>query len=201
MSGINPLFQAPVRQPQAVGKSEINNDFFSDRTPKTAPNGPVAGSENQISSFSQALSDAAIRAAERDANTNRSELAKIARTTIEKLSSDSYQKNKAVDDAEVPSSDNAQRIFQARQATDYLHNKGENPFKGMPPDQLSLIIYDEGGSFTTNERRAAYDESYSQHFAWQTAVCAKVMDEYHRTRKTSSELCQEILNYYKSLPR
>ncbi|MFP3449799.1 hypothetical protein SB765_33250, partial [Pseudomonas sp. SIMBA_067] len=36
-----------------------------------------------------------------------------------------------------------------------------NPFKGLVREQLSLIAHDEGGSFTINERRAAWEELQS----------------------------------------
>lgn len=200
MSGINSVPPPTVRQSQVTGQGKVNNTFPPVRIAETVQSEQMSDAGNHISSFSQALSDVATRAGERDANTSRYELSKIARATIEKLFGEVYQKNKAIDDAEVPSSDDPQRLVQAQQATDYTHGKGHNPFKDMPSDQLALIIYDESGTFTTNERRAAYDESYSQHIAWKTAICAKAMDDYHRDRKISSGLYQEVLDHYRALP-
>lgn len=61
----------------------------------------------------------------------------------------------------------------AHQATDYLRGRGTNPFKGMSRDQLELISYDESGTFTVNERRAASDESDHQDCVWRKNIVAK----------------------------
>ncbi|MBI0504953.1 hypothetical protein F7096_22625, partial [Dickeya dianthicola] len=75
-------------------------------------------------------SEAATRAAARDAGTDRRGLAAIADATIEKLLGPGYNQNKAAYDAEVPDSTDPQRLAQATQATDFLNGKGTNPFKG-----------------------------------------------------------------------
>ncbi|PVZ20403.1 MULTISPECIES: hypothetical protein [unclassified Pseudomonas] len=202
MSGINSLSPSTAGQFQIRDQSEINKFTSLDSALKGAAiqSSADADAGSQISSFSQALSDVAIRAAERDASLSRYELSKIVHSTVEKLFGERYQMNKTRDDAEVPSSSDPQRLAQARQATDYLHNRGTNPFKGMPSDQLALIIYDESATFTPNERRAAYDESSSQHQAWKVAVAAKAMDDYGRSGKISSACYQLVLDHYKSLP-
>ncbi|PVZ20405.1 MULTISPECIES: hypothetical protein [unclassified Pseudomonas] len=200
MSGINYFLPPTAQQPPVNNQSQIHKTSSSDRTLKTATTEAATVVESQISSFSQALSDVATRAAERDATSTRDELSKIAYATITKLSGDSYQQNKTAYDVELPNPDDPQRLAQAQQATNYTNGKGNNPFEGMPPDQLSLIIYDESGTFTTNERRAASRESYSQHLAWQIAISAKIMDDWSRNRTISSGLYQEALDYYKALP-
>lgn len=67
----------------------------------------------QVSSLSRLLNDAAVRAETRDAITNRDGLAAIAQSTAHELYGESYTRNKAIHDAEVPNSDDSQRLAQA----------------------------------------------------------------------------------------
>jgi len=154
----------------------------------------------QVSSLSRLLSDAAIRAAARDASTSRNGLAAIARSSLEKFTGEHYARNKAAHDAEVPDSDDPQRLAQARQATDFTNGNGTNPFKGMSREQLALIAYDDSGAFTINERRAAWSEASDQEELWRRAIIAKMNDEYNRTGKVSARTHQAVLDHYKSLP-
>ncbi|UOO20044.1 hypothetical protein E4659_00640 [Dickeya dianthicola] len=154
----------------------------------------------QLSGMARLLSEAATRAAARDAGTDRRGLAAIADATIEKLLGPGYNQNKAAYDAEVPDSTDPQRLAQATQATDFLNGKGTNPFKGMSRDQLALITYDDSGAFTVNERRAAWQESYDQNQEWKRAVVARIMEEYNSKGQVSASTYQSILDHYQSLP-
>lgn len=200
MSSINSLGSSTSQQTQVSSQNSIYK-VGADALIQAANSSEVQTStKTQVSTFSRLISDAATRAEERDSSTNRDGLAAIAQSAVDKLLGESYQKNKATYDAEVPGSDEPQRLAQARQATDFTNGKGGNPFKGMSRDQLALIAYDDSGAFTTNERRAAWDESYDQEQVWKRSVVAKMMDEYHRTGKVSSDSYQDILDHYKSLP-
>ncbi|ATO35618.1 hypothetical protein DZA65_00129 [Dickeya dianthicola] len=154
----------------------------------------------QLSGMARLLSEAATRAAARDAGTDRRGLAAIADATIEKLLGPGYNQNKAAYDAEVPDSTDPQRLAQATQATDFLNGKGTNPFKGMSRDQLALITYDDSGAFTVNERRAAWEEAYDQHASWSREVSARIMEEYNSKGRVSASTYQSILDHYQSLP-
>ena len=90
-------------------------------------------------------------------------------------------------------------MAQAQQATDYVTNNGSNPFKGLSQEQLSLIIYDESGTFTVNERIAAYDESYSQEQEWRRWVCAMGSAEASTTGSRTN-FYKEVLAHYEGLP-
>ncbi|UFH50615.1 hypothetical protein [Pseudomonas sp. KNUC1026] len=201
MNGINSLPSPAALQPRISSQGEINKTTSPDRALKNSVTQSSTTTENQISSFSRALSDVASRAAERDANSSRNDLARIAQATIDKVIIGSDQKkNKAAYDIELPNPEDPQRLAQARQATNWTNGKGNNPFKGLPPDQLALIAYDESGTFTTNERNAAWSESYSQDQVWRRAICAKMMDDYNCKGRVSSNTYQEILDYCKALP-
>lgn len=61
-------------------------------------------------------------------------------------------------DSEVPASSDAQRLQQARQATESLYGRAANPFTGLSRAELSAIVYDESGAYTVNERYAAANQ-------------------------------------------
>jgi hypothetical protein len=151
--------------------------------------------------LAQQLSDAATRAAARDTKLTRNELAELAKITMEKLGGQSYQWNRERHDAEVPRTDTPELLARAKRATDFLHSEGPNPFAGMSRDQLALITYDEGGSFTVNERFAAWSESSKQESAWRKQLVEKSMDVYHRTGNLFAEgIGKEMLEHHRSLP-
>ncbi|MDF0730679.1 hypothetical protein P0Y43_08035 [Pseudomonas entomophila] len=153
----------------------------------------------QLSSLAKALSDAAQRAAVRDGAMSRGELAKLAMSIRDRINGGSYAFSREVYDAQIPESDDLERLERARQATDFLHARAPNPFAGMSQEQLSLIAYDEGGVFTVNERRAALLESNRQDNEWASMISEKMWNEHQRTGKTVEGL-KEILQYYRSLP-
>ena len=64
---------------------------------------------------------------------------------------------------------------------------------------MSNIIYDESGTYTVNERHAAWRESYDLEEAWREKACAEAMNEYNRTGKLTN-FFREGLEHYKSLP-
>jgi hypothetical protein len=64
----------------------------------------------------------------------------------------------AAADAEVPPSNDPQRLRQARQATESLYGRADNPFAYKSRAELSAIVYDESGSYTVNERYAAANQ-------------------------------------------
>ncbi|WP_458128781.1 hypothetical protein [Pseudomonas sp. Z2-11] len=149
----------------------------------------------RLSPMAQLLSDAAARAAERDASNDRAGLADIARRATQDFFIPYVAKNKEIRDAEVPPSDDPQRLDQAQQATNFLNKKGGNPFANLSIEQLTLIIYDDSGDFTHNERRVAWETYSDAHGAWTFTVTNKLMDE-----DKTPETIRDVLNYYKSLP-
>lgn len=68
------------------------------------------------------------------------------------------EEGRAAADAELPPSGDAARIANARKATDFLNDKGPNPFAGKTRDELTAIIYNDNGDYTRNERLAALTE-------------------------------------------
>ncbi|GKW13653.1 MULTISPECIES: hypothetical protein [Pectobacterium] len=181
-----------------VGKSAVDAKAVASVQENNAT--ATNNESTQVSALARQLSDAAVRAAARDAGTDRDGLGEIARSVTEKLLGASYDMNKVAHDAEVPKTEDPDLLARAKQATSFVNGDGANPFRGMSREQLALITYDESGDFTVNERRAAWLESYDQEQQWKRAAIAKMDEEYNRTGQVSSGTLSEILKHYKSLP-
>ncbi|WP_253911924.1 hypothetical protein [Pseudomonas sp. CVAP len=154
---------------------------------------------SSLSSLSLQLSESAAGAAVRDSSLSRKELGMKASELLSKISGDGYFANKKANDAEVPDTQNPELLARAKNATQFVNGSGKNPFAGMSSDQLSLIIYDDSGSFTNNERRAAWSESSDQEYAWRQKVVANSIAEYNGTGKLT-KFFTAALEHYKDLP-
>jgi hypothetical protein len=163
--------------------------------------GPIGNAldSSTVSTLASQLSEASVRAQARDARLTRTELSGMAKNTFNELDSGHYTGNKLKHDSEVPDTDNAELLARAKNATKYTNGLGKNPFSGMPRDQLALITYDDSGTFTVNERRAALEESAKQEFAWRQKVVAEAEYEYNSTGKLT-KFFQSVLDHYNELP-
>jgi hypothetical protein len=130
----------------------------------------ATGGTATISTLARQLSEAAERAAARDAGKTRSQLA-----ALEKVLRDEFV---GLDNAEVPDTDDPDLLARAKQASEFVNGRGaKNPFAGLSREQLSLIMYDKGDAFTINERHAAWLEHYKQEQAWKRTVVAQAWNE------------------------
>ena len=159
----------------------------------------VRSDEATLSPLARQLGDSAVRAATRDTSLSRKELGELGKSVIDKLIGNSYYGNKAVHDAEIPDTDHPALLERAKQATLFTNGTGTNPFTGLSQDQLRLIIYDEGGGYTINERKAAYTEKRELEEVWNRAICQRYVDEYCKTGKSTETLVM-ILAHYNELP-
>ena len=168
--------------------------------------GKVASSESQgtsspkISKLAQQLNEAQTRADARDASLDRESLADKAKSLRKQISGPIYYQNKAKHDAEVPDTSDPAHLERAKQATAFTNGNGTNPFARLDPDQLTLIIYDESGTFTTNERRAAQLEQSRQREAWEIAVCNEIMRQWRQNNGDFSGALEGIKEHYNNLP-
>ncbi|AGZ33656.1 MULTISPECIES: hypothetical protein [Pseudomonas] len=176
------------RLDESSGKSVIAVDPTED-----------AGKEVELSAFAQQLGAAAERAAARDSQLSRKELAAFAARILDSIGGAGYLLAKDFYDSQLPDTDDPELIERAKKANAFAMGTGDNPFKGLSRDQLSLIIYDESGAFTISERRAALSERTEQHNAWARHIIDKMNSEYRKTGRIDNGL-QETLDYYKSLP-
>jgi len=137
------LVSTPLRATdQSPGRStEATNDASTS----------TSGTVSTVSTLARQLSEAATRAQTRDPS--------FRPAGLDLLTGDKYFASKAQHDAEVPEADAPELLIRAKQATAFLNRSDSNPFKGLSRDQLNLIAYDDSGSFTLNERRAAWQET------------------------------------------
>lgn len=163
------------------------------------PTSSTGGNVSTVSKLALQLSEAATRAESRVSNLEPKALGQKATALLDKIAGDSYHLNEAKHAAEVPDTDDPELLARAKQASSFVNGSGSNPFKGMSRDQLALITYDEGDTFTVNERRAAYVEAFDQESVWRQKVTAQAMDEYNRTSKLTN-FFSAVLERYESLP-
>lgn len=154
---------------------------------------------SRLSTLAQQLNDSALRAEERDSTLSRKALGQKADALLGQITGQGYHNNRARYDAEVPDTEDPELLERAKQATLFVNDKGSNPFSNLSQDQLALIIYDDSGTFTANERRAAWKEDYAQRQVWKQAVIARGKLEYSQTGKMT-EFFKEVLENYNELP-
>ncbi|WNW13085.1 hypothetical protein RRX38_18625 [Pseudomonas sp. DTU_2021_1001937_2_SI_NGA_ILE_001] len=171
--------------------------------------GNQTGAGNRVSStatssltaLGRQLAEAAQRADARYASMDRQSLGAWASSRLAQIGGASWEINKANYANEKPESDDPERLALARQASEAVSgNAGaSNPFQSLPDDQLTLIIYDDSGAFTVNERRAALKVDSEREYAWRRIAVAKAMNEYNSTGKLT-KFFGEVLDHYKGLP-
>lgn len=152
-----------------------------------------------FSSLAQQLSDSASRAEQEYAGLSRKELGAKATDLLSKITGTAYDANRAIHNAEVPDSSDPERLARAVQATKFVNGNGSNPFTGLSRGSLALISYDDSGLYTTNERRAAWEEAFDQESAWRKEFAAKAMAEYNSTGKLTDSF-SAALAHFKTLP-
>jgi hypothetical protein len=178
---------------------------------KSESAGPIAtdlSGAPLFSKLSRQLADSAVRAEHRENTLSRKQLGELAGKLNEQISGDSYYANKAKHDSEVPDTSDPKLLARAKAATDFVSGmiKGDptvkNPFTGLSRDQLTLIKYDDSGSYTVNERRAAMYGANALREEWAKKVCDMAMEEYKHTGVAQSpKVLAEMLSEYRSLPR
>ena len=182
---------------QSTGVAQNN---AGDTVEKVASSESQSTSGPKISTLAQQLNEAQTRADARDESLDREALADKAKSLRKQITGSTYYQNKAKHDAEVPDTNDPAHLERAKQATAFTNGTGANPFSRLAPDQLTLIIYDESGTFTTNERRAAQLEQSQQREAWEIAVCNEIVRQWKQNNGDFSEALEGIKEHYNNLP-
>jgi hypothetical protein len=130
-------------------------------TDSTAKQTTVATTLRQSVGVEVTLSPAALQALAAQAATTTEDkqdpiTAKL-RNILDDIFLNSAQEAAAADKALPPDADAARRKA-AQQATDFLADNADNPFKGKNSADLAAIVIDTDGKYTVNERRAAFTE-------------------------------------------
>jgi len=166
---------------------------------------PPSSMSVNVSPLARQLAASAARADERDRTLSRSALAATAKNILDEVAGEGYYANKAKYDAEIPQTDDPALLARAKQATAYIADVStgghsiQNPFAGLSREELGYIIYDDSGSYTVNERHAAYRASYDMEQAWRQQVVAQAMAEYHSSGKLPN-FFSSVLDHFEELP-
>jgi hypothetical protein len=161
----------------------------------------VSTKNSNLSVLSQQLSDAALRAEERDSKMSRQELSAKASALLSQITGMGYYNGRKSYDQEVPDTQDPELLARAKQATTFTNGHGSNPFANMSREQLDLIAYDDSGSFTVNERRAAWSESYDQEESWRVMVVAQSKIEWDQGKFKQTNFFKSVLKHYEELPK
>ncbi|CUB05496.1 hypothetical protein [Marinomonas fungiae] len=182
---------------QSTGVAQNN---AGDTVEKVASSESQSTSGPKISTLAQQLNEAQTRVDARDESLDREALADKAKSLRKQITGSTYYQNKAKHDAEVPDTNDPAHLERAKQATAFTNGTGANPFSRLAPDQLTLIIYDESGTFTTNERRAARLEQNEQRYAREVAISNEIMRQWEQKNGDISEALEGIMEHYNNVP-
>lgn len=173
----------------------------SAKTPLVASSSSTAIASDgvSISTFSSRLSKAADHAATRLQGLDNNGLRNQLDADIKKIFYDLDVAHKAAAASEVPEPNDDASAQSATSATAFVDGKGPNPFAGLSRDQLATIAHDESGTFTVNERRAAFTQAYQEEQAWRSQVVAAAMREYNESGKMTN-FFQSVLGHFEGLP-
>src|SRR5471032_245230 len=135
-------------------------------TPKAddavAPAAPAGTPEVAISSLAGRLARAASAFGSSTAGLNRSGLADKVLANIRAVLYPLDDEHKAAAALQAPEPNDASSAASAAAATAFVDDSSRpNPFAGLSRDQLATISSDESGTFTINEKRAAFMQAYS----------------------------------------
>lgn len=192
------LSNSPLASSPANATSQSSVLSTEDKTDAATSTGST-GTISTVSSEARQLSEAATRAESRDSGLRHTDLGQKASDLLDQITGDRYFASKAQHDAETSDADTPELLIRAKQATDFVNGSASNPFKGISRDKLTLIAYDNSGSFTINERRAAWEEASNQEEGWRKNVVGKAVDEYNSTGKLTN-FSTEVLVHYEGLP-
>lgn len=180
---------------QKIGAKDYTSTVLSKEKDTSSKN------ELSISTFATQLSSSAIKAHEQSKNLSRKELKEHAEKISNQLAGYVSLEQQMQRDNEIPKTTDPKSLIRAKQATAFINNPSheKNPFSSLSSDQLSLITYDESGSYTLNERSAAYYESYSREEAVRVNLMKQAQQEYDTTGKLT-KFFQSVLDFYNQLP-
>lgn len=209
MMAVPSLSASPWRVAERAPASASAPASVSASVPVCAkPDSTSQGDTASLSSLGRVLSGAISRAEATTQGKSDNELRAIVKRAEVHLNDD-WRRDMARFAKEVPDGADEGRLAISRQATRYIDQMTtppraagiacENPFFGLGRAELAAIQYDESGSFTTNERRAAASEAGRQYGEWSAEVCARAAKERALTGK-SDHVLSEILAYFDALP-
>lgn len=189
--------------PVAISASRVAR--FSAEEVARSKSSEALTAEPKLSSLAVQLSESAECARTRDSTLSRQQLGDLAREIHHKLLDSRTPTVQALRAREVPDSDDPQRLERALEATRFVANNYQtdsrvtNPFAGISRDELTLIVYDDRGAYTLNERDAALNISLKVESAWREKAVKAGWIEGNETGGTPN-FTTECLEHYRALP-
>lgn len=159
----------------------------------------------KLSSVAHQLSESAERARIRDSTLSRQQLGELGRELEYKVVNDGALEERARRALEVPDTEDPERLERAVQATRFVATTYQadprvtNPFVGLPRNQLSLIVYDDSGAYTLNERGSAWKGIKQIDMPWNHKVMAEGQLEKTQTGGKPN-FYRECVAHYRALP-
>jgi hypothetical protein len=177
---------------------------------KTAGTGATTGNGSgstsaTISSLARQLAASATRLDLLGRTLTRSQLSAKANGIVKDLTSQATPTQQAAHDAETPHTSDPDLLAKAKQATAFLAvsrtgtGTANNPFAGLSREQLYDVVFDDSGSYTFNERTAAFTALSDQENQWRNKVSSDATTEYKTTGKLT-KFYTAVLDHYNSLP-
>jgi hypothetical protein len=201
---INSIQAAGITTPVAIkissAASVITEEPACAKSTDTLPASP------KLSSLSRQLSESAERARVRDNTLSRQQLGDLGREIELKLMNGCVPEIQARRALELPDTEDPERLERALQAARFVANNYEadsrvtNPFAGLSREQLTLIVYDNSGAYTVNERDAAWKSVKQIEIPWRKKVVTEGELERNQTGGAPNFL-RECLAHYRALPK
>lgn len=155
--------------------------------------------EVTLSPLSRQLAESASKAKVRDNTLSREQLRDEHRRLIQQLCGENY-------DSKRTDTSDPDLIKRARLATEYVVKSDrhignlESPFASLSREELTLIVYDENGAYTTDERRAALRGIGEIERRWNRQVIQLGAMEVAAGVSNQPKFCAEIIAHYRTLP-
>lgn len=201
---INSIQTAGITTPVAIKISSAVNAGTGEAT-RAKPTDTLSATP-KLSGLAHQLSESAERARVRDSTLSRQQLSDLGVEIELKLINGCVPEIQAKRALEVPDTDDPERLERALQATRFVANNYQadssvpHPFAGLSRNQLSLILYDDSGAYTANERDAAWKSVKQIDGAWTYKVMTEGQLEKSQTGG-KPDFYRECLAHYRALPK
>lgn len=192
-----------------ISQTSTNTSVAPTASQATATSTPTTATDTsdtvQLSGLSIQLAHSEALLESKESTLNRSQLAAYAAATEDQLGGYNNIAYRAAHNNDVPPTGDPVLLAKATQATlfDAQRSQGgssvKNPFASLSDRQLDDVIYDDSGTYTVNERQAAYFESFDRTSAWASSVVAKLNQENDATGHYTGDAFMDVLNHYNAL--
>ncbi|WP_349972229.1 hypothetical protein [Pseudomonas caspiana] len=172
---------------------------------KESIRGDASPANATLSTLSRQLAESAVRAEHRDKTMDRRQLGAEASRIMSRMAESNWRLDRADYKIELPDTTDPELLTRARQAAEYVaryahgHVGATNPFAGLSREQLNLIVYDEEGPYTMDERSAACSEVCEIEGKWNHALWGPERLESAANNGRTPMFLTEVLAHYRTL--